>query len=211
MSDFNNLVHAKNHTIKIMGIGLFGLGILLVLTIAGWMLSPSQITLHYPPDLSAGATQGVGDIPKANLYSFAFYIFQQLNRWPNDGREDYLQRIHALKNYLTPACFEDRLVDYEYRKKEQELAGRSRAVWEIPGRGYKFGRVKETSNKSWIVGLDLHVQETLRGVQVKDRLIHFQINVVSYNVDPQLNPWGMAIDCYASSPRIIEIKKEEKG
>jgi|TARA_R110001592_G_scaffold343029_1_gene633198 integrating conjugative element protein (TIGR03746 family) len=211
VSDFNNLVHAKNHTIKLMGMGLVALGILLALTVVGWMRAPSQITLHYPPDLSAGATQGVGDIPKANLYSFAFYIFQQLNRWPNDGREDYFQRIHNLQNYLTPACFEDRLADFEYRDDNNELAGRSRAVWEIPGRGFKFGRVKATSDKSWVVGLDLHVQETLRGERVKDRLIHFPINVVSYSVDPQLNPWGLAIDCYASAPRAIEIDKEEEG
>ena len=209
MSNFNNLVHAKNHTIKLMGIGLSVMALLLALALLGWMRAPSQITLHYPPDLSAGATQGVGDIPKANLYSFAFYIFQQLNRWPSDGREDYFQRIHNLQNYLTPACFEDRLADYEYRNANNELAGRVRAIWEIHGRGFSFGRVKSTSATSWIVGLDVHVQETLRGEKVKDRLIHFPITVVSYEVDPQLNPWGLALDCYASSPRVIEVKPEE--
>jgi hypothetical protein len=34
---------------------------------------------------------------------------------------------------------------------------------------------------------------------------------VSYSVDPQLNPWGLAIDCYASAPRAIEIDNEEEG
>jgi integrating conjugative element protein (TIGR03746 family) len=209
MSEFNNLVHAKNHTIRIMGIGLAVMATLLALTVAGWMRAPSRITLHYPPDLSGGATQVVGDIPKANLYSFVFYIFQQLNRWPNDGREDYFERIHSLRQYLTPDCFEERLADYEYRNKNNELTGRVRAVWEIPGRGYSFGRVKPTSSTSWVVGLDFHVQETLRGEKVKDRLIHFPIKVVAYDVDPQLNPWGLALDCYASSPRVIEVTAKE--
>lgn len=209
MSEFNNLVHAKNHMIKIMAAGLVVMASLLALTVVGWMQAPSQIRLHYPPDLSSGAVQGVGEIPQANIYSFAFYIFQQLNRWPVNGREDYYERIHTLKNYLTPTCFEDRLADYEHRNNNSELLGRSRAIWEIPGRGFKFGRVKATSNTSWLVGLDLHVQETLRGEPVKDRLIHFPLRVVSYNVDPELNPWGMAIDCYASAPRNIEIKEEE--
>lgn len=209
MSQYNNLVHAKDHTIKLMGYGLVGLTLMLCLTVVGWMQAPSQITLHYPPDLSAGASQGVGEIPKANLYSFAFYIFQQLNRWPSDGREDYFDRIHSLKNYLTPACFAERLEDYDLRKNNNELSGRARAVWEIPGRGFSFGRVKTTSSKSWVVGLDFHVQETFRGEKVKDRLIHFPLKVVSYEVDPQLNPWGLAIDCYATNPRVIEVNDEE--
>jgi len=209
VSEYNNLVHAKDHTIKLMGFGLATMALLLALTVVGWMQAPSQITLHYPPDLSAGATQGVGDIPKANLYSFSFYIFQQLNRWPTDGREDYFERIHNLQEYLTPACFEERLADYEYRNRNNELAGRVRAVWEIPGRGFSFGRVKATSSDSWVVGLDFHVQETLRGEKVKDRLIHFPLNVVTYDVDPQLNPWGLALDCYASSPRVIEVNAED--
>jgi integrating conjugative element protein (TIGR03746 family) len=209
VNKFNNLVHAKDHTIKLMGIGLVTMALLLALTVAGWMRAPSQITLHIPPDLSDGAIQGVGDIPKANLYSFVFYIFQQMNRWPTNGREDYFDRIHNFQHYLTPACFEERLADYEIRNGNNELAGRVRAVWEIPGRGFSTGRVRSTSPRSWVVGLDLHVQETLRGEKVKDRLIHYPINVVTYNVDPELNPWGLALDCYASSPRVIEVNDEE--
>ena len=209
MSEFNNLVHEKNHIIRIMGIALSVMAALLALTVVGWMRAPSQITLHYPPDLSAGATQSVGEIPEANIYSFTFYIFQQLNRWPSDGREDYFDRIHTLRQFLTPECFEERLADYEVRKNNNELTGRVRAVWEIPGRGFSSDRVKPTSGRSWVVGLDFHVQETLHGEKVKDRLIHFPIRVVAYNVDPELNPWGLALDCYASNPRVIDIEAKE--
>ena len=208
MSRYDNLVHTKDRMIRLL-LGAVGVLVsLLVLALVGWARAPSSITLYYPPDLSAGAQQQLGDIPKANIYGFTFYIFQQLNRWPSDGQEDYFERIHGLQNYLTPACFEERLSDYDARNRNNELNGRSRAVWEIPGRGFSIERVQATSNTSWVVGLDLHVQETYRGEPVKDRLIHFPVNVVSYDVDPELNPWGLALDCYAATPRRIEVAED---
>lgn len=210
MSRYDNLVHTKDTMIK----GLLGavlvLVLLLVLALVGWTRAPSAITLHYPPDLSTGAQQQLGELPKANIYGFVFYIFQQLNRWPNDGQDDYYERIHTLQNYLTPACFEERLSDYTARNRNNELTGRSRAVWEIPGRGFSNQRVKATANDRWVVGLDLHVQETYRGERVKDRLIHFPIRVVRYAVDPELNPWGLALDCYAAAPRRIQVTQDEQ-
>ena len=50
----------------------------------GWSQAPKQLTLHVPPDLRSGATLSVDEVPAANVYAFAFYIFQQLNRGPTD-------------------------------------------------------------------------------------------------------------------------------
>lgn len=211
MSRYDNLVHTKDTMIKGLLGAVLALVLLLAMALVGWARSPSAITLHYPPDLSTGAQQQLGEVPKANVYSFAFYIFQQLNRWPNDGQNDYYERIHTLKNYLTPACYEERLSDHTARNRNNELAGRSRAVWEIPGRGFTAKRIRATSNESWVVGLDLHVQETYRGERVKDRLIHFPISVVSYEVDPELNPWGLALDCYAAKPQLIEVAEDAQS
>ncbi|MEM9257492.1 MAG: TIGR03746 family integrating conjugative element protein [Pseudomonadota bacterium] len=209
MSRFDNLVHSKQMMINLL-LGVVGaLVLLLGLAIVGWARAPSQITLHYPPDLSVGGVQQLGEVPKPNIYGFTFYIFQQLNRWPDNGRDDYYERIHVLKNYMTPACFEERLADYEERNRNNELSGRSRAVWEIPGRGFDVHRVRKVSGDSWVVGLDLHVQETYRGEKIKDRLIHYPLNVVRYAVDPEQNPWGLAIDCYAATPRVIELEVED--
>ena len=210
MSRYDNLVHTKDTMIKGLLGAVLALVLLLVLALVGWARAPSAITLHYPPDLSTGAQQQLGELPKATIYGFVFYIFQQLNRWPNDGQDDYYERIHTLQNYLTPACFEERLSDYTARNRNNELTGRSRAVWEIPGRGFSNQRVKATANDRWVVGLDLHVQETYRGERVKDRLIHFPIRVVRYAVDPELNPWGLALDCYAAAPRRIQVTQDEQ-
>jgi len=54
----------------------------------GWSQAPKHLTVHVPPDLRSGATLSVGEVPEANVYAFAFYIFQQLNRWSEDGAKD---------------------------------------------------------------------------------------------------------------------------
>ena len=210
MSHYQNLLAAKNQTIKVLIMALIiPTGIALIMGI-GWMTAPNRITLHYPPDLSRGESLGIQEVPKPNVHAFTFYIFQQLNRWPENGEKDYLSKIHTLKSYLTPGCFQDRLDDYDHKKARNELAGRERAVWEIPGRGFSNKRVIATSNSSWWVSLDLHVTETYRGEKVKNRLINYPLRVVRYDVDPELNPWGLAIDCFASAPRNIVIEDENR-
>lgn len=211
MSKYQNLLEAKNQTIKVLMMALSVPTLLAVILGVGWMSAPSRITLHYPPDLSRGQKQGIHEIPKANIYAFTFYIFQQLNRWAENGEDDYISKVHILKHYLTPACFQDRMDDYDMKKARNELSGRERAVWEIPGRGFSNQRVVATSGNSWWVSLDLHVTETYRGEKVKDRLINYPLRVVRYDIDPELNPWGLAIDCFADKPRtiVIEIKDRE--
>jgi len=203
MSRYDSLVHSKEATIRLMAGMLALLSLLLLVALVGWSRAPANIRLHYPPDLSKGAVQQVGDIPKASLYVFAYYVFQQLNRWPVDGRTDYHDQIHRLRAYFTPACFEQRLQDLGER--EREIQGRQRSVWEIPGRGFSNARVQVVAANQWVVGLDLHVQETYRGERIKDRLIHYPLRVVAYDVDPATNPWGLALDCLADVPRVIEV------
>jgi hypothetical protein len=55
----------------------------------------------------------------------------------------------------------------------------------------------------------MHVTESYRGEHIKDRLINYPLKVVRYAVDPELNPWGLAIDCLAGMPRIIEVMETE--
>ena len=207
MSRYDSLVHSKEAMIRLLLGVLAVLSLLLLIALLGWSRAPANIRLHYPPDLSRGAVQQLGDIPKASIYVFAHYVFQQLNRWPVDGREDYYDQIHRLQAFFTPACFDERLQDLHARARE--IDGRQRSVWEIPGRGFSNARVQVVAPDQWVVGLDLHVQETYRGERIKDRLIHYPLRVVAYDVDPQANPWGLALDCLAEVPRVIEITASE--
>ena len=68
----------------------------------GWSRAPERLTVHIPPDLRSGAVLAVDEVSPPNVYAFAFYIFQQLNRWPEDGAKDYGRAIFRVSPYLTP-------------------------------------------------------------------------------------------------------------
>ena len=170
----------------------------------GWMTAPSALRIHIPPDLTAGATVRPDDPGPPHVYTFALYIWQQLYRWPSDGAAEYRAKLDALVHFLTPACRQDRLDDFAERNARRELAGRQRAVWELPGRGYAPERVFHEGAGSWVVSLDLMIEETVLGERVKTRAVAYPVRVVRYDVDREWNPWGLALDCLAGTPRVIE-------
>lgn len=203
MSEYNNLLAAKDDTIAAQKQAIWMLGAFIVLLLIAVIVMPKRITVHIPPNLSGAVTTGTTSIPDPNIYTFAFYIFQQLNRWPVDGGSDYETRINTLKNYMTPACFQNRLGDLEQKRLDRELNERERSIWEIQGRGYSPRRVIKESDSSWLVSLDVHLQETMLGELVKDRLVNYPMRVVRYNVDNELNPYQLALDCFSAMPTVI--------
>ena len=77
-------------------------------------------------------------------------------------------------------------------------------MWELPGRGYAPERVFHEGAGSWVVSLDLMIEETVLGERVKTRAVAYPVRVVRYDVDREWNPWGLALDCLAATPRAIE-------
>ena len=188
-------------------IGLQGL-IILALWI-GWSQAPKQLRVYVPPDLRSGAVLAAEEVPPANVYAFAFYIFQQLNRWPSNGEEDYARNIHALSPYLTPACGHFLKLDYEQRQRTGELRQRVRGIYEIPGRGFgddPTQRVRVVSQRDWVVTLDIAADEYHGTEQVKRALVRYPLKVVRLDVDPERNPFGLALDCYDGTPQRIETE-----
>ena len=112
-------------------IGLQGL-IILALWI-GWSQAPKQLRVYVPPDLRSGAVLAAEEVPPANVYAFAFYIFQQLNRWPDNGATDYGSAIFRISPYLTPRYRNDLIADMELKARRGELTYRVRGVHEVPG------------------------------------------------------------------------------
>lgn len=110
MSRFRHaLAERDNHILTLQAVI-----VLLCLCLAGvgygWYRAPQKLTLWFPPDLRSGSTRPWWEVPPASVYAFTFYIFQQLNRWPDNGEEDYLHNLRSLRAYLTPACY-TRLAD----------------------------------------------------------------------------------------------------
>ncbi|HEQ1867111.1 TPA: TIGR03746 family integrating conjugative element protein, partial [Pseudomonas aeruginosa] len=146
------------------------------------------------------------EVPPESVYAFTFYVFQQLNRWPTNGEDDYARNLHALSPYFTPACRAFLQADYDYRRNAGELRQRVRGIYEIPGRGYgdnPNARVRVVSDRDWVVTLDISADEYYSSEQIKRALVRYPIKVVRADVDPARNPFGLALDCYDGAPQRI--------
>ena len=178
---------------------VIGLQALIILALwVGWSQAPKQLRVYVPPDLRSGAVLAAEEVPPANVYAFAFYIFQQLNRWPENGATDYGSAIFRISPYLTPRYRNDLIEDMELKARRGELAYRVRGVHEVPGHGFEERRVDVLSSDAWIVWLDLDLMESVKGMTVKQTTIRYPIRVVRQAIDPETNPWGMALDGYGS-------------
>ena len=169
--------------------------------------------MHIPPDLRSGATLAVDEVSPPNVYAFAFYIFQQLNRWPEDGATDYGRAIFRVSPYLTPRYRADLIAELEQKGRQGELAYRVRGVQEIPGHGYEERRVDLLNEDAWIVWLDLDLLESVKGMTVKRTAIRYPLRVVRYAVDLETNPWGLALDGFgAEGPRrLTDAELDDEG
>lgn len=206
MSRFRNEVAHLTAHVRTLRLALGALFIATVLCAAGWWHAPRDLTIHVPPDLRSGSVRKWWDIPPESVYTFGFYVFQALNRWPTNGEVDYAKNLHALSPYLTPACQRYLDEDFIWRRDHGELKDRVRGVYEIPGRGFgedPTRRVKVLSRSDWIVTLDLDVDEYYGGDLVKRAFVRYPLRVIRYDIDPQRNPFGLALDCFASAPERI--------
>ena len=191
------------------------IGVLLVVILAlwfGWSQSPRYLTVHVPPDLRSGAAQAIDEVPPANVYAFAYYIFQQLNHWSEDGAEDYGKAIFRISPYVTPRYRADLIADMELKGKQGELAYRVRGVQEVPGHGYTERRVDVLAPGVWVVWLDIDLFESVKGMTVKKTTIRYPLRVVRFSIDPESNPWGLALDGFAASGprRLSESELDDK-
>ena len=187
--------------------------VLLTLMLAGWwfawMRLPSHLTVHIPPDLRSGAVLSLDEVPPANVYTFAFYIMQQLNRWPVNGADEYGKAIFRVSAYLTPKFREQLIADLQAKAHAGELARRTRSLQVIAGAGYTSDRVDIVTPDQWVIWLDLELVEHLQGMIVKRTRIRYPVRVVRYAVDAEANPWGLALDGYAANgPQRINSKEE---
>ena len=208
MSRFRNEVQYLQAHVNSLRLALLVLFAVAVLLAFGWWSAPKSLTIHVPPDLRSGSTRKWWDVPPESVYAFAFYIFQQLNRWPTNGEEDYPRNLKALSAYFTPGYRAYLQQDFETRRNAGELRHRVRGVYEIPGRGYgddPASRVKVVSDHDWLVTLDISADEYYASEQVKRALARYAIRVVRQDVDPERNPFCLLLDCYANPPQRIEI------
>ncbi len=184
--------HAHINTLRlIVGVAL------VVIAAQWWRVGQLQETrrLFIPPDLSRGVLTQPGEVPAPVIYTFAYYIYQQLHRWKTDGETDYPRQIFRLQGFLTPDCINALGADMNHKKRQGELKSRVRTLQEIPGRGYAPQRVVQTAPGTWQLWLDVLIRETIDGHPVKAVNLRYPLRVVRFDVDREVNPWGLAIAC----------------
>lgn len=205
MSRFRNALKNRDQHITSLRVACCALALTAVIAMGGWIMAPSSLTIHIPPDLRSGSTRKWWEIDPSSVYSFAFYIFQQLNSWPKDGLADYPARISELSSYLTPSCQVFLTRDMNLKNDAGELKNRMRAVYEIPRQGYSTHSVTQTDDNTWLVNLDLVADEHYHGALVKRALTRYPLRVRRYDINPELNPFGMVLDCYAGTPQRLQV------
>lgn len=211
MSRFKNEVTQLQAHIRSLQLGCTALLLLSLMLGLGWWSAPRDLLIHVPPDLRSGSVRPWWDVPPESVYAFAFYIFQQLNRWPSNGEVDYRRNIDGLAPYLTPACQQWLGQDHERRQSRGELRQRVRGVYEIPGRGYGDDpalRVRSVSNRDWVVTLDISADEYYGSERVKRALVRYPLKVTRLDIDRERNPFGLMLDCYDGAPQRIAAEPE---
>ncbi len=194
-TDLNSSLEAHISTLR----AVIAVLILIVLGLwVGWHGSNNDVRIHIPPDLRSGAILKADEISSANVYAFTFYIFQQLNHWAENGADDYGMQIFKTAPYLTPEFREYLINDLDIRGKKGELSGRTRVIHPVPGQGYEERRVDPLDTNTWVVWIDYNIRESVRGMEIKNVLIRYPIKVVRYNINPETNPWGLALDGFGS-------------
>ena len=48
------------------------------------------------------------------------------------------------------------------------------------------------------------------GEPIKTRAVNYPLSVVRYNIDPEHNAFGMAVDCLADTPMAIELSEGQE-
>ncbi len=172
---------------------IIGAFIVIIMMYSFSIASIRDITLHYPPDLRSGASMKVGEIPDYQAYIFAQYIVQQLNNWEKNGAKDYPARVQALTFYITPGYKANLLKDIKERLRQGELQNRVRHLRPLPGSAYTEDSVEIRGN-SWIVWLNVAIEETISGQPVKELKMRYPIRVVRYDANREKNPWQLALD-----------------
>jgi integrating conjugative element protein (TIGR03746 family) len=198
----NKLLASADHIFTLRLI----VGVLLMVVIAQWLrvgaLQESR-RLYIPPDLSQGVLTQLGSVPEPVVYTFAYYIFQQLHRWKTNGEKDYPEQIYTLQGFFTPDCINALKEDMAQKNKRGELRSRTRMMQEIVGRSYQPRRVVIESKNAWRVWIDANIRETIEGHPVKNVNVQYPLRVVKFDVDREINPWGLAIACDSHTQPIL--------
>ena len=202
----NRFVHADANLfehIRTLRIVTIFLSLSLIFTIYGWYHASRSQRISIPPDLRYGGQVISNSINPWEVYNFAGYIWQQLNRCESDCQTDYPNNIKRLAAFFTPEF--KAWLEKESTKRTSELRGRTRYILPSTGANY-INSVANDSSDTWTVSLNVDLQEHIGGVAVKTVKITYFLKVIKKPIDPEFNPWGLLLDIMSYPPKRNEEK-----
>ena len=190
-----------SHILTLRAIAAF-LGICLVGSLYGWQHAAKVQRISIPPDLRYGGQISLNSIHPWEVYNFAGYIWQQLNRCPHNCFEDYPKNLERLTEFLTPEF--KAWLRHDGENRAPELLNRTRFLLPLENLNFRDTVTLEDSGK-WTVELDVELKENIGGVSVKDAKIRYHLKVIFKAIDPEFNPWGLLLDTMPKMPeRIVD-------
>ena len=161
-----------------------------------YQLKQEQV-IRLPADLRYSSRQKISEVPPSFVYSYAYYILQQLYTWRSNGEKDFGENIYFLQAYLTPNMHQILKQELKQKAQQGELKKRVRFVQELPGEVYQPEKVTKVGSDRWIVLLDLEIQEYVHSKLIKQLKVRYPIEVVRFDVDPEKNEYGLALAGFA--------------
>jgi len=152
------------------------------------------VKVKIDPGLDASKTYVRGQVDDAYVYSFTDGLLQALYTWKDDGQEDYERNIETLKGFITPGCYESLKKDQKFRLTHGELRNRVRLM--IPVQFAEGAeQVRFDPPGKWLVRLQYDMQETIKGVPIKDGRYYWDVPVIKDSSRKHLNRFELSVDC----------------
>ena len=201
MFQINHVLARQTLLLRCQKIIITALSITCLLLWWGWWQAPKHLTIYLPPDLGEGITQKATTIPKPFLYSFTAQVWQQIESWSDvksnaQGDFPYKQHILQYQAYLSSHFKAQLLKDYHRLLKAGHL-DRTRRLQLL---AFQENQVKQLSENSWEVDLDVLLIERADNMIVKRVKIRYPLRVVRRDVNRHVNPYGLVVDGFIGRP-----------
>lgn len=165
---------------------------------------PEHFRVDLPPDISNGVSLKVNQVSKSSVGAFAFYVWQVINNWQDNGLKDSSTQLTKYRYYLSPQFRYDLKNLYKKLSDKGQLQGRIRVVRPMPNQEPKVTKISSTA---WQVILFVRVSEYVNGILVKDKEIEYPIKVEKFNQNAQFNPYGLVLAGFTNNPKILKVIK----
>ncbi len=194
----------ESHIWTLRGVAL---GLFLIIAGGLWSISkiPDHILLYDTPSLATGSTRKINEVPQYTAYSFALYIWQQINTMDNVAAEYEDNVTTKYSAYIEPE-FQNHLVAL-FKQDRGEKNGISRRIIEKQSANWTdANRIVDLGGGKWVVFLDISLEEHLNGHLVRDVDFRYPIIVKKADFNVEKNPMGLVLDSYYSP--VTRLTKE---